>query len=102
MYIKGEAKPCFFRASTSGGRYFSPSLRSRYRSRRPLIFIDVGTRAMNSANRGSRKGERASRLYALGARSGMVSDGPGRRDIESTYIIRSIGSSALGAAYKSR
>src|SRR3954464_11455659 len=97
MYINGEAKPCFFRASTSGGRYFSPSLRSRYRNRRPLIFIDVGTRAMNSANRGSRNGDRDSRLYAIVARSRMVSDWPGSRDMESTYIIRSIGASAFGA-----
>ena len=36
---------------------------------------------MNSANRGSRNGERDSRLYAIVARSRMVSDWPGSRDM---------------------
>ena len=49
---------------------------------------------MNSANRGSRNGERDSRLYAIVARSRIMSDWPGSRDIMSTYIIRSTGSSA--------
>ena len=56
---------------------------------------------MNSANRGSRNGERDSRLYAIVARSRIMSDWPGSRDITSTYIIRSTASSALPVAYRS-
>ncbi len=54
---------------------------------------------MNSASRGSRNGERDSRLYAMVVRSRIMSDCSGIRVNASTYIILSIGSVALGASY---